>query len=288
MPALDLRPLSLGEILDRTFSLYRRHFLLFVGISAIPHLLPLLFGLLQVWVVPATIAARRGPASAPVSLVGVLFGLALGLVFVLLMLIVYLWSQAATVFAVTDLYLGRETSISTSLRRVWDELLSLFGVVMLNGLATVAALLVFIIPGLYVACRLLVCVPAALVEGRGPRESLSRSWNLTEDYASRAFILYVLYFALSTGFSVLVQVPLALVLRSVAHDPFMLRAWTTVQQIFNVGLQSIVTPFMLIGTSLFYFDLRVRKEGFDLQFMMDPTSERLTPRAAGPVPSILS
>ncbi len=37
MAALDLRPLSLGELLDRTFFLYRRNFLLFVGIAAIPY-----------------------------------------------------------------------------------------------------------------------------------------------------------------------------------------------------------------------------------------------------------
>ena len=36
MPELDLRPLSLGEIPDRTFTLYRRNFLLFTGIIAIP------------------------------------------------------------------------------------------------------------------------------------------------------------------------------------------------------------------------------------------------------------
>lgn len=48
MSHLDLRPLSLGEVLDRTFSLYRRHFLLFIGIAAIPHLLTLALGLLQV------------------------------------------------------------------------------------------------------------------------------------------------------------------------------------------------------------------------------------------------
>jgi hypothetical protein len=36
MADLDLRPLSLGEILDRTFSLYRRHFILFLGINAFP------------------------------------------------------------------------------------------------------------------------------------------------------------------------------------------------------------------------------------------------------------
>ncbi|MGH9811917.1 MAG: hypothetical protein ACRD4T_02160, partial [Candidatus Acidiferrales bacterium] len=43
---IDLRPLSLGELLDRTFSLYRNHFWLFVGITAIPYLLLLGPGLL--------------------------------------------------------------------------------------------------------------------------------------------------------------------------------------------------------------------------------------------------
>ena len=39
MAATDLRPLSLGELLDRTFSYYRKHFLLFVGIMALPQAL---------------------------------------------------------------------------------------------------------------------------------------------------------------------------------------------------------------------------------------------------------
>ena len=37
MTALDLRPLSLGELLDRTFFLYRWNFFLFTGIAAIPY-----------------------------------------------------------------------------------------------------------------------------------------------------------------------------------------------------------------------------------------------------------
>jgi len=41
--ATALRPLSTGELLDRTFSLYRNHFVLFVGIFALPHLCVLAF-----------------------------------------------------------------------------------------------------------------------------------------------------------------------------------------------------------------------------------------------------
>ena len=42
-----LRPLTVGELLDRTFFLYRRHFLLFVGIAALPNLIVLSFQLFQ-------------------------------------------------------------------------------------------------------------------------------------------------------------------------------------------------------------------------------------------------
>lgn len=48
MNNLDLRPLSVGEILDRTFTIYRNYFVVFIGISAIPQLLVLALNLAQV------------------------------------------------------------------------------------------------------------------------------------------------------------------------------------------------------------------------------------------------
>jgi hypothetical protein len=47
----------------------------------------------------------------------------------------------------------------------------------------------------------------------------------------------------------------------------------------------LTQPILLIATAIFYYDLRVRKEAFDLQFMMNPGA----PPSAGPgsVPSIL-
>ena len=38
-----LRPLSVGELLDRTFSYYRRHFVVFFGIAVLPNLLVFAF-----------------------------------------------------------------------------------------------------------------------------------------------------------------------------------------------------------------------------------------------------
>ena len=289
MNRLDLRPLSLGEVLDRTFSLYRRHFLLFTGIAAIPHLLTLALGLLQVLYLQHPVVIGQGQKARTVmaSAHGAAASIIVGLVTLVVILIVYLLSQGGTVVAVSELYLGRQTSIGASLRRAWGDIVSLFGVIALNGLATFAGLLLLVIPGFYFACRLLVCVPAALIEGRGPQESLSRSWNLTRGYAGRAFIVYGLYFVLVFGIGALIGGPISFAINSFRNDPSMLRVWMSVQQIASVLMTTVLTPLLLIGTSLFYFDLRVRKEAFDLQFMMDPTSERIAP-GGGPVLSILS
>lgn len=289
MASLDLRPLSVGEILDRTFSLYRRDFLLFIGISAIPHLLTLALSLIQLafFQTPVVVSRRGHPQTVLLPSHGTALALVVGLLTVIVSIIVYLFTQGGTIFAVTELYLGRRTSISASLRRVWDDLGSLFGVIILNGLVTAAAFLALVIPGIYVACRLLVCVPAALIEGRGPRESLSRSWDLTREYAGRAFILYLLYFVLAIGMGLLIAVPIGIEMNAARENASMLRIWMAIQQVLGIVVNSVVGPFILIGTSVFYFDLRVRKEAFDLQFMMDPTSERIA-RSGGSVPSILS
>ena len=164
-----LRPLSLGEILDRTFSLYRRHFLLFVGITAIPHLLILVLNLWQTVVMKAPMVTTKGPLGVqvhrPTGASGVMsLGLAWGLVAIVVYLSAYLFSQGGTIYAVSELYLGRSTTVGESLRRVWGQLGGLFGVVMLNGLAVMGACIFLIIPGIYVACRLITCVPAALLD----------------------------------------------------------------------------------------------------------------------------
>ena len=59
--AHTLRPLSLGQLLDETFNLYRRNFLLFVGISAVPNLVLLL---VQLGLDMAALGSNDGTAVA--------------------------------------------------------------------------------------------------------------------------------------------------------------------------------------------------------------------------------
>jgi hypothetical protein len=278
MSTLDLRPLSIGELLDRTFSLYRRNFALFIGIAAIPQLLVLALQLAQVALLPSRAAFPSVPPAATelqargaqFSTGGWLGIIGLGLIGIVVYLIAYLFSQGGTVFAVSELYLGRSTTIGQSLSRVRGELGTLFGVTFLVGLSTGLAFIFLIIPGIYVACRLCVSIPAALLENLGPSESMSRSFALTKDDAGRAFLIFLLYFVILYAALFLFDIPFAFAVQSAAHNPSMLRVWTSLMQVGNSVATVLITPVLTIACAIFYFDLRVRKEAFDLQLMMNP------------------
>ncbi len=95
----NLRPLSLGEILDRTFALYRQNFLLFFGITAVPYTLNLALSLFQVWYFG--ISSAKGVQAVSAMFTGT------HLLFTLLTLIVgclvYVFSEGGTILAVTQL-----------------------------------------------------------------------------------------------------------------------------------------------------------------------------------------
>jgi hypothetical protein len=281
MPELDLRPLSLGEILDRTFTLYRRNFLLFFGITALPQLLVLGFNLCQV--------LFNGRPGTPKVMSGTIIALGIigALVGFIVYFVAYLFAHGGTVYAVSDLYLGRSTSIGVSLRRMRGQAGSLLGVLILNGLVVMIAFIFLIIPGVYMACRLITCIPAALLENLGSRESLERSFALTKDNAGRSFVIYLLYFSIFYAMFFLLAFPFAMAIAFSAGNPAMVTWWTILMQVGNSLAAILVTPIFTIASTVFYYDLRVRKEAFDLQIMMNP-NEGALPAASTGLPSILS
>lgn len=274
MANLDLHPLSLGEILDRSFLLYRRNFVLFLGIAAIPQLFVLALNLAQVSLGISRNPVQPGrpvaspnlpPAAAPAIIL-------IGLIGIVVYLVTYLLAQGATVSAVSELYLGRSTTIGESLRKSRAELGVLFGVSMLNGLVTLIGFVLLIIPGVYLACRLLIAVPAAMIENLGPRESLERSFALTKGSAGRSFMILVVYFIILIALMSLLTGPIGVASAATRGNPELARLWALLMPVSQSVVTVIVTPILLIALSVFYFDLRVRKEAFDLQMMLNPSS----------------
>jgi len=286
MAALDLRPLSLGELLDRTFFLYRQNFLLFVGITAIPYIvvfIPVLIGAFLYGLTGHT----RPPSSAfpTAALIGV--GVILIIFVVVGFFVAILYSAGAAVLAVSEIYSGRQATIRGSFRLVRGKAGTVFGVMFLSGLIVGAGLIALIIPGLYLACRIPVAIPAAMIEDLGPSDSIRRSFNLTQDFAGRSALIYMLAAAMSYGIGFMFQMPFIVLTMLSPKGSQMVLLWTALAQVGNVVGSILVAPVHTIGFALFYYDLRVRKEAFDLQMMMQAIgADPIPPPITGGTPSM--
>jgi hypothetical protein len=264
MATMDLRPMTLGEVLDRTFSLYRRNFLLFVGIAALPHLLILLFRFGTLVLTKATGSAAKPDVSAGL-LGGAILGALGGLV---LMLFLYGVVEAATVWAVSELYLGREASIRNSYSMAKGKAFTVLGIMMLVGLATGVGILLLVIPGIYIACRLAVAVPASIVEDDSPVSSMNRSMELTKGSAGQVFVLLLIVLILTWVVSFLLQAPVFIFSGMAAVAKQQLSAGVTMYSYVAEFLTNVlISPVGTIAAALMYYNLRVQKEGFDIQHL---------------------
>jgi hypothetical protein len=263
--------LNVGELLDRTFSYYRRHFVLFVGIAALPSL----FGLiLHLWQLDA---ARRGTGTAGATL----WGLATFVVF----LVASTFSQGATVVAVSQIQLDRDANIREAFASIWQQLGELLVLALNIGVRVGVGLLLFIVPGIFVWLKYSVAVPVAILEQNGVSASLSRSRDLTKGRRGRIFAICVLYAILILVASMIWQVPAMLIGGRMVADAARLgqvpAAAQVVVQFGSFVTQSVVSPIATIALTLVYYDERVRREAFDLEHMM----RQIDGASAGPLPA---
>jgi len=269
MATLELRPLSLGELLDRTFFLYRRHFFLFVGISAIPYSLLLIFNLGNILFSRGRVLPQFPPVVAhlqagafPATAIGA--GALAGIVGVF----VFVISFGATVFAVSEIILGRPAYIMGSLRRASGKFVTMFGVIVLVGLIFMAGLILLIFPAFYFMCRCSVAFAAAVLERIGSVDAVRRSFQLTKQFAGRAFLIYLLTVVIAFALVATLQFPLSVLLAIYRWQPSTMTMLLVLMQVGSFLGSVLAAPISTISFTLFYYDLRVRKEAFDLQMMM--------------------
>lgn len=253
-----LRPLSVGELLDRTFSFYRRHFLLFVGIAALPSVVLLAF---QIAV------ALLGRAAAGLS--GVVLGSVLFVTGAFVYLVTTALMQGATVVAVSQILLGRETNVREAFGRIWSRIGELMLLILNMGVRIALGFLLFVVPAVVLALMYALTIPVAVLEERGVSDSLARSADLTKGYRGRILLIYVLLLVLVSIVNALWQVPVGLAVVMTSPDPGRIPLWAQVGlQFGSFVTNSVLGPIMTIAIALVYYDVRVRKEAFDLEHMM--------------------
>ena len=255
--AQTLRPLTIGELLDRTFFYYRRHFVLFVGIAALPAVLLLAFQLVTVLLLTADS--------------GLLLSVMFSLTWILVYLVTSTLAHGATVVAVSQVLLARETNVAEAFRSIRPRIGELILISMNVGVRVMLGLMLLIVPGIVLALRYSLAIPAAVLEEAGVSDALSRSATLTKGHLGRVLVVYILLFVLILIGSMLwpFLTMLLVVVVSPAVQEGQSPAWVKVLLEFGTFVsQSLLGPIVTIALTLMYYDERVRKEAFDLEHMM--------------------
>ncbi|MGD8383646.1 MAG: hypothetical protein PVJ11_16005 [Syntrophobacterales bacterium] len=296
-PGLEIYPMGVGEILDRSFRLLRQHFLLFFIILMIPQVTFFLIN--KGMEVYAKGGIQQGMSTGMV--VGIIFSV---LFAVVIMMILQFWAQGALIYAVSETYLGHETSIGRSYgamrSRLWRLLSTMFlmgffiilppvlmGVVAAifippltrmgySGSTTGILFVVLWIAGaawfLHLLLNWLLVDKVVVLEGEGWRSALRRSKELMKTRTepgfwkrpkNKAALILFLGFLIGIGIHLLFQTP-GLIMHWLMPSTIM---GQTIQEILNVVATSLATVFTAIAMILFYYDIRLRSEGFDLKMM---------------------
>ncbi len=122
--------------------------------------------------------------------------------------------------------------------------------------------------------RLCLAFPACVVEGMSTWNALKRAAALSEGTKGRMILLFLLGYALTwllaLGFTIPIGILLALV--PGANNPQHAQMLGTILMFAWYGLwfavQALTKPVYGIALTLFYYDQRIRKEGFDIEWMM--------------------
>lgn len=236
MSAPVLRARSAGEILDMAFQIYRARWIAMATATAVI-VSPLL--LLQ--------------AVAPLDTLALLDSL--GNLF-------FLAASAAVVVIASGAYLGREVSGIEAVRSVGGRFLSVWGAAIIQGILVMIGFILLIVPGLIFAAWTFAMQQAVMVEGRSAGEAFARSRDLARGHLVHILLTSVLALAivLVAGIALGVGVEVAALGE---------RMGFVMLNVLLIALNPIVA---VVGTVL-YYDLRIRKEAFDVAVAADRLAE---------------
>jgi hypothetical protein len=166
----------------------------------------------------------------------------------------------------------------------------------LLGLAAILLLAGLVGYAIWTLLRLSLAFPTCVVEQTGAWAALKRSSVLSNGTKGRIFLLYLLGVALTWLLSMGVTLPLMIILFLIPGMNSPQRAQTAgMAMIFIMysavfAIQTLIKPVYGIALVLFYYDQRIRREGFDIEWLMRQAGmapePAATPKAAPWLPAV--
>jgi len=302
-----LRPMNLGEILDHTFAIYRKNTLLFVGIAALPAAIMLaIHGLDIGWVhtdrlIDAADATQGGRIALSWFLAYGYYHIS-GFV-TLLFLPAFVRLASCEVFGENATIVSSfRFALARWRRYLWLAFLKYIAVLILPEALTIGvfwgggtleekigllrdspdafAIVTLLLPipagiilFLWAGACLSLAFPAAALEEIGAWKALRRSWLLTKGSRGRIFVAWIMVIACALileGLAAFLIWWIATLTYAGRHyASFNRQVYALVAHSFYAVIAALVGPLYPVAVTLFYYDQRSRKEGLDVEIMME-------------------
>lgn len=261
--------MTTGVLLDHAFRLYTGNFALMLGIAAAAYV-PFYLIMLVIESSIGVALKTRGPSIS--MLVSYL------VILILWAAVVIPIATGASTFAISERYLGNEVTIGEALRRGLRRFLALSIAQLTASIRIMFGFLLFIVPGILWLLSYSLTVPVILIEGQKGMSSLRRSRELIKGFRGKAFctllIVYLLQFVLTRGILMIAG--------------FFFSGETGAESILGSAMNSLLSiffaPLAIIATILLYYDMRIRKEGFDLEMLSRAIAPEVRPTVAVQTP----
>ncbi len=171
--------------------------------------------------------------------------------------------SAALTHNISAAYLGKELSAGESYQRALPRLAGLIGTQFLAGVVVVLGFCACLVPGVIFSLWFYVLIPIVVLEGVTGPAAMGRSRELTRGNLGKIFLV-----AFVAGL-------FAFIMTLIFRFGIGLIPWPhyTVRVFFQTLAQSLLLPITTAPITLLYYDLRIRKEAFDLQMLSSATEQ---------------
>ena len=196
----------------------------------------------------------------------------------LLGLVGAVYVYAAAVYGLGQHYVNGETAIKECYVRAWWRVRSLTALAVLAVLVLAALVLpltigqrpwigvlvaVLLAPAIAMAVYWSLALQAVIVEGHESLKSLGRSFDLVRGYWWRVLGLALTFSLVALGLGIVVTLPIAVASVVASADPTSAIS-VVLLEMGRVAVSIAVTPVLFIAWTLLYYDIRVRKEEYNV------------------------
>lgn len=274
-----MRALTVGELLDASFSAVRRNFKT-LALATLVVIVPV--SLLDTLIMASTTEdAFDFTVATTVTDEDALAAAAGNLVSEILFAVGSALATAACLRAVAGDIVGKRYTAGESLQFAGSRLGSLVWVLILYTLAWVLGIVLLVVGAIWLYVLFCLNTPALLFEDKRGRKALGRSRELIEGHWWRTFGALLVMFLIAIVIGAVVGLLFSGVILVESDNEVVNAAVLTA---LNIAVYAIALPLTAALTTYIYFDLRVRKEGFDIALLAERIGAPGPASPAGPPP----